>query len=226
MREIVITQKTANDFVKNQFYNLKAKVEQGQKNHQAAIQDLETKFGRISDHRPSRPTGMLPSNTQTSPKPSTSNERPYRPPLARNEHVNVVFTCSGKTYEPPANPNTKIAIFLDNSEDEAEELKKEADALPKKPTQTDTPPLKAYKPKIPYPQCLNKEKMEARYAKFLYMIKEVRINVPLVDVVRTNLITSLHTLLHGLNKKIRKKIRRCLERETREREMEGCNISL
>ncbi|GKD35486.1 hypothetical protein Tco_1250995 [Tanacetum coccineum] len=46
MRESVIAQKTVNDFVKNQFYNLKTKVEQGQKNHQAAIQDLETKFGR------------------------------------------------------------------------------------------------------------------------------------------------------------------------------------
>ncbi|GJV68422.1 hypothetical protein Tco_1483931 [Tanacetum coccineum] len=181
MREFVIAQKTANDFVKNQFYNLKTKVEQGQKNHQAAIQDLETKFGRISDHQSSRPTGTLPSNTQTNPKPS--NEKPYRPPTARNEHVNAVFTRSGKTYDPPANPNTKTAVFLDDSEDEAEEVKKEAEPLPKKPTQPETPPLKAYKPKIPYPQRLNKEKIEARYAKFLDMIKEVRINVPLVDVL-------------------------------------------
>ncbi|GJS90955.1 reverse transcriptase domain-containing protein [Tanacetum coccineum] len=58
MREFVIAQKTANDFVKNQFYNFKTKVEQGQKNHQAVIQDLETKFGRIFDHQSSRPTGM------------------------------------------------------------------------------------------------------------------------------------------------------------------------
>ncbi|GKB11795.1 hypothetical protein Tco_0845718, partial [Tanacetum coccineum] len=183
MREFVIVQKIANDFVKNQFYNLKTKVEQGQKNHQAAIQDLETKFGRISDHQSSRPTGTLPSNTQTNPKPSTSNERPYRPPPARNEHVNAIFTRSGKTYDPLANPNTKTAVFLDNSEDEAEEVEKEAEPLPKKPIQTDTPPLKAYKPKIPYPQCLNKEKIEARYAKFFDMIKEVRIDVPLVDVL-------------------------------------------
>ncbi|GJW70063.1 hypothetical protein Tco_0126980 [Tanacetum coccineum] len=181
MREFVIAQKTSNDFVKNQFYNLKTKVEQGQKNHQAAIQDLETKFGRISDHQSSRLTGTLPSNTQTNPKPSTSNERPYRSPPARNE-VNVVFTRSGKTYDSPVNPNTKIAVFLDNGEDEAKEVEEEAEPLPKKPTQTDTPPLKAYKLKIPYLQRLNKEKMEARYAKFLDMIKEVRINVPLVDV--------------------------------------------
>ncbi|GJR05755.1 hypothetical protein Tco_0528739 [Tanacetum coccineum] len=98
-------------------------------------------------------------------------------------HVNALFTRSGKTYNPPANPNTKTVIFLDDSEDEAKEVKKEAEPLPKKPTQTDTLPLKAYKPKIPYPQRLNKEKIEARYAKFLDMIKEVGINVPLVDVL-------------------------------------------
>ncbi|GKE47560.1 reverse transcriptase domain-containing protein, partial [Tanacetum coccineum] len=132
MREFVIAQKTANDFVKNQFYNLKTKVEQGQKNHQATIQDLET---------------------------------------------------NGKTYNPLVNPNTKIVVFLDDSEDEAEEVENEAEPLPMKPTQTDKPSLKAYKPKIPYPQCLNKEKIEVRYAKFLDMIKEVRINIPLVDVL-------------------------------------------
>ncbi|GJR90448.1 hypothetical protein Tco_0214459 [Tanacetum coccineum] len=183
MREFVIAQKTANDFVKNQFYNLKTKVKQGQKNHQAVIQDLETKFGRISNHQSSRPTGTLPSKTQTNPKPSTSNKKTYRPPPTRNEHVNAVFTRSGKTYNPPANPNTKTAVFLDDSEDEAEEVKKVAEPLPKKSTQTDALPLKSYKPKIPYPQHLNKEKIEAQYAKFLDMIKEVRINVPLVDVL-------------------------------------------
>ncbi|GJX39351.1 hypothetical protein Tco_0252654 [Tanacetum coccineum] len=45
IREFMVAQKSANDFVKNQFFNLKTKVEQEQKNHQASIQDLETKFG-------------------------------------------------------------------------------------------------------------------------------------------------------------------------------------
>ncbi|GKC11289.1 hypothetical protein Tco_1008071 [Tanacetum coccineum] len=183
MREFVVAQKAANEFVKNQFYNLKTKVEQGQKNHQAAIQDLETKFGRISDHQSSRPTGTLPSNTQTNPKPSTSNDKPYRPPPAQNKHVNAVFTRSGKTYDPPIKPNTMPAVFLEDSEDEADEVKKETEPLPKKPTHVDPPPFKAYKPKILYPQPLHKENIEALYAKFLDMIKEVRINVPLVDVL-------------------------------------------
>ncbi|GJR96610.1 hypothetical protein Tco_0268784 [Tanacetum coccineum] len=110
MTEFVVAQKAANDFVKNQFYNLKTKVEQGQKNHQAAIQDCEKKF-------------------------------------AREFHIHT--QC--KTYDPPVNPNAKPAVFLDDSKDEADEVEKEAEPLPKKPTHADPLPLKAYKPKIPYP---------------------------------------------------------------------------
>ncbi|GJT94823.1 retrovirus-related pol polyprotein from transposon TNT 1-94 [Tanacetum coccineum] len=67
---------------------------QGQKNHQAAIHDLETKFGRLSDQDSTRPTGSLPSNTQTNLKHSPFNDKPYRPPFARNEYVNAIFTRS------------------------------------------------------------------------------------------------------------------------------------
>nr|GEV70621.1 reverse transcriptase domain-containing protein [Tanacetum cinerariifolium] len=52
-----------------------------------------------------------------------------------------------------------------------------------KQNKSDPLPLKAYKLKIPYPRRLRKEKMEERYAKFIDLIKEVRINVPLVDVL-------------------------------------------
>nr|GEX72176.1 reverse transcriptase domain-containing protein [Tanacetum cinerariifolium] len=124
---------------------------QTSKNHQAAIQDLETKFGRIFDHQSSRPTGTLPTNTKTNLKPSTSNDKPYRPSPAQNNYVNVIFTRSGKTYEPPVNPNAKPTIFLDDSDDEADEVTKEAEPLPKKPSHDKPPPLKAYLPKISYP---------------------------------------------------------------------------
>ncbi|GKB04766.1 hypothetical protein Tco_0832961 [Tanacetum coccineum] len=146
-----------------------------QKNHQAAIQDLETKFGHLSDQCSTRATGSLLSNTQTNPKPTPSNDKPYRPPPAQNEHVNVIFTHSGKTYDPPANLNATTII---NDDDE----KEEEPSSPKQ-TKTDPPPLKAYKPKIPYPQCLRKENMVERYAKFIDLIKEVKINVPLIDVL-------------------------------------------
>ncbi|GJU78299.1 reverse transcriptase domain-containing protein [Tanacetum coccineum] len=118
--------------------------------------DLETKFGRLSDQCSSRPTGSLPSNTQTNPKPSPTNEKPYHLPSARNEHVKAIFTRSGLTYDSPVNPNAKTTIIYDDSEDEIDKSEKER---------------------------LRKEKMEERYGKFIDLIKEVRINVPLVDVL-------------------------------------------
>ncbi|GKE44866.1 reverse transcriptase domain-containing protein [Tanacetum coccineum] len=183
MREFMVAQKSSNDFVKNQFFNLKTKVEQGQKNHQLAIQDLETMFGRLSNQCFTRPTGSLPSSTQTNPKPNPTNDKPYQPPPVQNEHVNAVFTRSGKTYDPPVNPNAKTTIIYDDSEDEADEAEKEVEPSSSKQTKSDPPPLKAYKPKIPFPQRLRKEKMEECYAKVIDLIKEVRINVPLVDVL-------------------------------------------
>nr|GEW61284.1 hypothetical protein [Tanacetum cinerariifolium] len=66
---------------------------------------------------------------------------------------------SGLTHDPPVNPNAKTTVIYDDSDDEA------------------------YKPKILYPQCLRKEKMEEHYANFIDLIKEVRINIPLIDVL-------------------------------------------
>nr|GEV48926.1 hypothetical protein [Tanacetum cinerariifolium] len=139
--------------------------------------DLETKFCRLSDQCSSRPTGSLPSNTQTNPKPSPTNENPYRPRSTQNEHVNVIFTQSGLTYDPPINPNAKTTVIHDDSKDVVDEAEKEVESSSSKQTESDPPPLKAYL------YCIRKEKIEERYAKFIDLIKEVMINVPLVDVL-------------------------------------------
>ncbi|GJU73696.1 hypothetical protein Tco_1265101 [Tanacetum coccineum] len=153
-------------------------------NHQASIQNLETKFDRLADKQSGRPSGSLPSNTQ--PNPRGGNSKAYQPPQARNEHVNVVFTGSGKSYNPPDNlddqhNNSENPINFD-SDDEDDEPKPQPKTQPTKPVKETSLP-KSYKPKISYPQHLRKEKMEAQYGKFLDMIRVVRINIPLVDIL-------------------------------------------
>ncbi|GJX62250.1 reverse transcriptase domain-containing protein [Tanacetum coccineum] len=127
----------------------------------------------------------LNPNEENPPIPHLPKKKPDESEFEKTMREFIVAQKASNhfTYDPPVNPNAKPAVFLDDSEDKAKEVEKEAEPLPKKPTHADPPPLKAYKPKIPYPQRLHKEKMEARYAKFLDMIKEVRINVPLVDVL-------------------------------------------
>ncbi|GJQ90230.1 hypothetical protein Tco_0001369 [Tanacetum coccineum] len=164
--------------------DLKTKLETTTKNHRASIQNLEAKFDRLADKQSGRPSRSLPSNTQPNPKGSSS--KPYQPPQAQNEHVNVIFTWSGKSYDPPINPNdqqnySKTPINFESKDEEDESTPQPKSQTPKLVKETPIP--KPYKPKIPYPQRLRKEKMEAQYGKFLDMIRAVRINVPLVDVL-------------------------------------------
>ncbi|GJV52658.1 reverse transcriptase domain-containing protein [Tanacetum coccineum] len=120
------------------------------------------------------------NNTQ--PNPRGSNSKAYQPPQARNEQVNVVFTRNGKSYNPPDNPDeqnkSENPINFDSDDEDDEPTPQ-----PKTKTPKETPLPKPYKLKIPYPQRLRKEKMEAQYGKFLDMIRAIRINVPLVDVL-------------------------------------------
>ncbi|GKE28203.1 reverse transcriptase domain-containing protein [Tanacetum coccineum] len=178
------SQQSTNAFIKETFMDLKTQLETVAKNHQASIQNLENKFDRLADKQSGRPSGSLPSNTQ--PNLKGHNSKAYQPPQARNEHVNVVFTRSGKSYNPPVNPNDQQDNYETpvnfDSDDEDEE------PTPQPKTQNskivkETPLPKPYKQKIPYPQRLRKEKMEAQYEKCIDMIRVVRINVPLVDVL-------------------------------------------
>ncbi|GJV08390.1 hypothetical protein Tco_1346046 [Tanacetum coccineum] len=115
--------------------------------------------------------------------PETSNEFAIK---AQNEHVNAVFTRSGKSYDPCINPNDQQNDYENPINFDSEDEEEESTSQPKSQTSTpikETLIPKPYKPKIPYPQRIRKEKMEAQYGKFLDMIQVVRINVPLVDVI-------------------------------------------
>ncbi|GJT83464.1 reverse transcriptase domain-containing protein [Tanacetum coccineum] len=62
------SQQSTNAFVKETFMDLKTQLETVAKNHQALIQNLETKFDRLADKQSGRPSGSLPSNTQPNPR--------------------------------------------------------------------------------------------------------------------------------------------------------------
>ncbi|GJV41036.1 hypothetical protein Tco_1419476 [Tanacetum coccineum] len=154
--------------------DLKTQLETVAKNHQTLIQNLETKFDTLADKQSGRPSGSLPSNTQSNPK--GHNSKAYQPSQSRNEHVNAVFTRSGKSYNLPVNlnnqqENSETPINFDSDDEDIEPTPQPKTQNPKPVKETPLP--KPHKLKIPYPQCLKKEKMEAQYEKFLDMIRTV-----------------------------------------------------
>nr|GEZ89043.1 reverse transcriptase domain-containing protein [Tanacetum cinerariifolium] len=60
-------EQSTNVFVKETFMDLKTQLETVAKNHQASIQNLETKLDRLADKQSGRPSGSLSSNTQPNP---------------------------------------------------------------------------------------------------------------------------------------------------------------
>ncbi|GKB60201.1 reverse transcriptase domain-containing protein, partial [Tanacetum coccineum] len=103
----------------------------------------------LADKKSGQPSGSLPSNTQ--PNPRCSNSKAYQQLQARNEHVNVVFTRSGKTYNPPDNSDdqqnkSENPINFD-SDDEDDAPTPQPKAQPIKLVK-ETPLPKPYKPKI------------------------------------------------------------------------------
>ncbi|GJU53599.1 hypothetical protein Tco_1227313 [Tanacetum coccineum] len=174
LSDFIKAQHSTNSFVKDTFMDLKNKLETTTINHQASIQNLEAKFDRFVDKQSGRPSRSLPSNTQPNLKGSSS--KPYQPSQARNEHVNAISTRNGKTYDPPVNPNnqqndSETPINLDSDDEDDEPTPQPKPKNSKSVKEIPTP--KPYKPKIPYPQRLRKEKMEAQYGKFLDMIRVV-----------------------------------------------------
>ncbi|GJX10420.1 hypothetical protein Tco_0200279 [Tanacetum coccineum] len=110
---------------------------------------LELSYDRLLNKQSGRPSGSLPSNTQ--PNPKGHNAKAYQPPQSRNEHVNAVFTRSGKSYNPPVNQNdqqndSETPLNFD-SDDEDEEPIPQPNPKPVKETHLPKP----YKSKISYP---------------------------------------------------------------------------
>nr|GEY90061.1 reverse transcriptase domain-containing protein [Tanacetum cinerariifolium] len=130
--------------------DLKTQLETVAKNHQASIQNLETKFDRLADKQYGRPSGSLPSNTQ--PNLKGHNFKAYQPSQAQNEHVNAIFTRSGKSYNPPVNSNdqqndSEKPINFDSDDEEDKEPTPQPETKNPKPIK-ETPLPKLYKLKI------------------------------------------------------------------------------
>ncbi|GJS28721.1 reverse transcriptase domain-containing protein [Tanacetum coccineum] len=99
------------------------------------------------------------------------------------DHValNLVQGVKGEGNIHTQNASIMLSSISEHDDEDEEPTPQPKTQNPKPVKETPLP--KPYKPKIPYPQRLRKEKMEAQYGKFLDMIRAVRINVPLIDVL-------------------------------------------
>nr|GEX59503.1 reverse transcriptase domain-containing protein [Tanacetum cinerariifolium] len=112
--------------------------------------------------------------------PATAND-------SKLKEISCLLSKETNSMRIKNDPHKHIHEFLShtvdfNSDDEDEESISIPQTQTPKPNKETAIP-KAYKPRIPYPQCLRKKKMKAQYEKLLNTIHVIRINVSLVDVL-------------------------------------------
>ncbi|XP_071740014.1 uncharacterized protein [Rutidosis leptorrhynchoides] len=177
------------------------------RNQQASFQNLESVIGRLSNQVAERPQGTLPSNTQINPNNNyTKNQNQQNQNNTRAipienvnqiEFVNAISTRSGLTYEEPQiqtsptqtpSPITPTTQTVKNElsiNGDSQEAKVEKDAPRRvKGKKNEEAPLGKYMEPIQYPKALRKEKVETQRRDFIEMMKQVHVNMPLIQVLK------------------------------------------
>ncbi|XP_061355576.1 uncharacterized protein LOC133300094 [Gastrolobium bilobum] len=154
-------------------------------NQAASIKNLETQVGQLAEALRSRPQGALSNNTEV-------------PKKNKEEQVNAISLRSGKAVDEPEiiknYHEQKQKASNQHEEDKVVEEEENHDQ-PKEPQVAGTENTaiakpqqgqtisKTTRPPPPFPQRLQKQTNDKQYKKFLDVLKQLHINVPLVEAL-------------------------------------------
>ncbi|KAK8676208.1 hypothetical protein V6N13_034260 [Hibiscus sabdariffa] len=158
-------------------------------NQEAALKSLENQVGQISQALKSRPVGGFPSDTEVAKG-------------ATHEQCKAIATRSGRVLEPtnkqrgtttaqnktpvvtdtPAQAGTPTEADEDHIDPtNIEEAGTIVEASQPEPIRPDK--LEEIRPPPPFPQRLKKQKQDYQFKKFFDILKQVHINLPLVEAL-------------------------------------------
>nr|XP_016498151.1 PREDICTED: uncharacterized protein LOC107816918 [Nicotiana tabacum] len=133
------------------------------------VRNLERQVGQLASAQNTRPAGALPSDTEANPwaalnAVSLRNERQLEEVISKkrkhvtfNERLTTIESTSEKDKEPKMPAGEAVA---------------------------EQPPQLVARPPPPFPQRLQKLRDNTAYKKFLNILKQVQINIPLVDILQ------------------------------------------
>ncbi|KAK8696756.1 hypothetical protein V6N13_001883 [Hibiscus sabdariffa] len=165
------------------------RTEMRMQNQEAALKFLENQVRQISQVLKSRPSGGFPNDTEVA-KGTT------------HEQCKAISTRSGKVLKtPPKNKQGEITVTnskvtsgtdipvqadipAEAEEDHTDPPATETAAETPQPKNSRTDKLEEIRPPPPFPQRLKKQKQEYQFKKFFEILKQVHINLPLVEALQ------------------------------------------
>ncbi|XP_061351350.1 uncharacterized protein LOC133296396 [Gastrolobium bilobum] len=150
----------------------------------ASIKNLENQVGQLADAMRSRPVGTLPSNTEN-------------PRGEGKEQIKAIALRNGKAVDEPDHIKDYHKMKESEGQNEVEQVvveeeigEQQVDKQTKSPEQNaavrkqhSQPADKASRPPPPFPQRLHKQQDDKQFKRFMDVLKQLHINVPLVEAL-------------------------------------------
>ncbi|KAK8972450.1 hypothetical protein V6N11_025555 [Hibiscus sabdariffa] len=153
-------------------------------NHDVTLKSLETQVGQISQILNTRPIGGFPSDTEVAKG-------------ATYEQYKAITTRSGKILEPTSQQggtaaNSSAAIDAPAKADEPAKAEEDHNdptnthtgESSAEPSHIKSNKLEKIRPPPPFPQRLKKQEQDYQFKKFFDILKQVHINLPLVEALQ------------------------------------------
>ncbi|KAL5578276.1 hypothetical protein UlMin_019975 [Ulmus minor] len=157
------------------------KTESHIQNQGVALRNLDNQVGQLANALSSRSNGALPSNTEV-------------PQRDRKEHCKVIQLRSGNEIITPARqedeqPENKSTNKVSEKETQAGDKEKTqtpvvSPEIPSEAARQKPPKLVPEVPPPPFPQRLRKANQDKQFGKFLEILKQLHINIPLVEALQ------------------------------------------
>ncbi|XP_075075179.1 uncharacterized protein LOC107760480 [Nicotiana tabacum] len=160
-----------------------AKINERVDAHDAAIKNIEVQVGQISMSLNNRPQGTLPADTQINPKDQGPKQ------------LMAVSLHNGRDLDEErerARDNIQAETLIQPAQEEKntkQETEKVAEAVEEPVVEIVAKKEKSQvigkkRPPPPFPQRLAKHQKEEQYKKFFEMLKQIQVNIPLIEALK------------------------------------------
>ncbi|XP_016502342.1 uncharacterized protein LOC107820551 [Nicotiana tabacum] len=153
--------------------------------HESVIKNIETQLGQLSMALNNRPQGTLPADTNINPKEQNPNQ--LMAVSLRNgrdlDKEQEVAQASKET-----TPATPIPLEGQDEKGKAKVNEQAAEQVvplvPQNPNREKPASSEQRVIPVPFPHRLVKQKKEDQYKKFMEMLRQIQLNIPLMDALR------------------------------------------
>ncbi|XP_070005234.1 uncharacterized protein [Nicotiana sylvestris] len=152
--------------------------------HESAIKNIETQLVQLSMALNNRPQGTLPADTNINPKEQNPNQLMAVSLRNRRDLDKEQEVAQASKETTPATPiplevdepTNLTEVVVEQGQDEKGKAKNPNREKPASSEQRVIP--------APFPQRLVKQKKEDQYKKFMEMLRQIQLNIPLMDSLR------------------------------------------